>query len=58
MESPEDKVLFDMDFAEIEARIIAAMADDRLRGEKVVYGSVTGRLSVPLPPYHFPKPKG
>lgn len=41
----KDKELFDLDFAEIEARVIAAMAE----GNKSIvdYPSVTGRLEPP-----------
>lgn len=60
----KDKNLFDMDFSEIEARVIAAMAegDGQLRSEFVTEGSVTGRLLLlllpELPPYHkFPGAK-
>jgi hypothetical protein len=53
MKKDKDKDLFDMDFSEIEARVIAAMAegDGRLRSDVVTQGSVTGRLPE-LPPLH------
>jgi hypothetical protein len=49
----KDKNLFDMDFSEIEARVIAAMAegDGHLRSDVVTRRSVTGRLPE-LPPLH------
>ena len=54
MKKDKDKDLFDMDFSEIEARVIAAMAegDGRLRSDVVTQGSVTGRLPELPPPLH------
>jgi hypothetical protein len=51
----KDTDLFDLDFTEIEARVIAAMAVDDgqpLRSGFIVAGSVTGWLPSPLPPLH------
>jgi hypothetical protein len=50
MKEAEDKALFDMDFAEIEARIILAMSEEKLGPPPEC--SPTGRNPSELPPFH------